>query len=92
MTEFKFVQTCSACPEQYEVFAGDQQVGYIRLRHGFFRVDYPDCGGETIYSANTKGDGFFEEEERSFYLAEATRAIRAKLFSVQQEIIFDDQD
>ncbi|AND75426.1 F-box domain protein [Acinetobacter phage vB_AbaM_ME3] len=92
MTEFTFVQTCTACPEQYEVFSNGIQVGYLRLRHGHFRVDYPDCGGETIYSANTKGDGYFEDDERGFFLEEATKAIKAKLLSIEQEITFDDQD
>lgn len=42
--------TCSACPEQYDAFIGDRKVGYLRLRWGEFRVDYPDCGGEMTYA------------------------------------------
>lgn len=45
----ELVLTCSACPEQYEVFKDGKQVGYYRLRFGEFRVDFPDCGGDTIY-------------------------------------------
>jgi hypothetical protein len=31
-----FVLTCSACPEQMDVYRLGQQVGYLRLRHGHF--------------------------------------------------------
>lgn len=69
----RLVCTSPACPEQYEVLdAEGRQVGYLRLRHGRFRADYPDCGGETVYVSNTKGDGVFEESER---LPELTNAV-----------------
>lgn len=68
--------TCGACPEQYDVF---KQVGYLRLRHGEFRVDFPECGGETIYEANPAGDGIFEGGERMKYLTEAMNAILKKI-------------
>lgn len=73
--------TCEACPEQYDAFIGDKQVGYLRLRHGRFRVDYPECGGETVYSADPRGDGIFEPSERDYYLTEAKKAIIKKLNS-----------
>lgn len=76
----KLVLTCEACPEQYEVFNKDnKQVGYLRLRHGEFRVDYPDCGGETIYEAQPDGDGIFETYERRKYMKDAMNAILLKL-------------
>jgi len=68
-------QTCSACPEQYDVFKDGSQVGYLRLRHGEFRADYGICGGETVYEAEPAGDGVFEDDERGFYLAEAVKAL-----------------
>lgn len=72
----RLVCTCSACPEQYDVFdANRQQVGYLRLRHGRFRADVPDCGGETVYEATPRGDGLFEADERARYLSEAVAAI-----------------
>lgn len=58
------VRTCFACPEQYDAFIDDVQVGYLRIRHGYFTVDYPDCGGETLFETTTIGDGAFAEEER----------------------------
>lgn len=69
-------RTCSACPEQYQVEDGQgKPVGYLRLRHGLFRVDYPDCGGTTVLTAEPKGDGMFDDEERFFYLTQAVDAI-----------------
>jgi len=65
-------QTSVACPEQYDVFDSEgEPAGYLRLRHGYFRADYPDCGGETVYTTNTKGDGCFDEDERMYELTKA---------------------
>lgn len=75
------VLTCGACPEQYDAFKDGVQVGYLRLRHGVFRVDYPDCGGETIFDAFPEGDGYFDCEEREFFLLEAVKAINSKLLA-----------
>lgn len=78
--EIRLVRTCFACPEQYDAYDQDDvQVGYLRLRHGFFRVDFPDCGGETLYKAETVGDGIFEDDERDYHLARAKEAIAARL-------------
>jgi hypothetical protein len=76
----KFVRTSIAVPEQYEAFdESGRQVGYLRLRHNWFRVDFPKNGGETIYEARPKGDGIFEDDERDFYLQEAYNAIVQQL-------------
>ncbi len=72
----KLVLTCSACPEQYDAFDEDVQVGYLRLRHGHFRVDFPDCGGETIHEAYPEGDGAFDDDERELHLSLAVTAIQ----------------
>ena len=65
-----FKCTCSACPEQYDIFDCDGKiVGYVRLRWGGLRCDYPDYGGETIYHAGV-GDGWtgcFEDENQRMY-------------------------
>lgn len=73
---YRLICTCGACPEQYDVFdeVTKRQVGYLRLRHGFFRADLDDCGGEIVYESNTKGDGVFEDDER---MSELTAAINA---------------
>jgi hypothetical protein len=78
----RLVLTSSACPEQYDVFDGDKQVGYLRLRHGYFRADVPDCGGDTVYESETRGDGcFIDYEERDEELGKAVAAIRKKIGS-----------
>lgn len=74
---YRLVRTCSACPEQYDVFDDlGQQVAYFRLRHGGFRVNVPDVGGEEVYHANPKGDGIFYDDERVKYLTEAILAVQ----------------
>ena len=66
-----FYKTCEACPEQYEVFKEKEHVGYVRLRFGVLRCDYPDVGGETIYvetfDDEFKGN-FDSREEQLKYL------------------------
>ena len=69
----RLVQTCNACPEQYDVFEGEELIGYMRLRHGYFRAEYKD---KIVYSANPRGDGIFEDDERETYLKAAKKAIR----------------
>jgi hypothetical protein len=73
---YRLICTCGACPEQYDVFddISKQPVGYLRLRHGHFRADYPACGGETVYESFTGGDGIFDEDER---MPELTAAVHA---------------
>ncbi len=72
----RLVLTCSACPEQYDAFDEDVQVGYLRLRHGHFRVDCPDVGGQTVYEAFTNGDGSFDDDERDYFLRWAVHKIQ----------------
>lgn len=73
---YKLIQTCNGCPEQYIVLdAHDTLIGYLRLRHGFFYVDYTVVGAERVYEASPKGDGVFYEDEREHYLTEAVKAL-----------------
>lgn len=69
------LMTCSACPEQYDVFLSGTQIGYLRLRHGVFTVCYPDVRGTLVYKAYTAGDGIFEDTEREHYLIHAIEAL-----------------
>jgi hypothetical protein len=77
----RFVMTCFACPEQYDVFdRSGKQVGYVRLRHGELRCDYPDCGSELIYEADPVGDGCFDsDEERDYHLEKIALCIKNKI-------------
>lgn len=86
------VKTCSACPQQYDafikdVFAADglKQVGYLRLRHGYFRVEYPFCGGKIIFEDNPDGDGCFTDREEEDYLEKAKLAIVDKINEEQSK-------
>jgi len=83
--EIRLEKTCDACPEQYDAFIGDKQVGYLRLRHGYFYVSYPDCNDDIIYDSYTKGDGMFTEDERDYFLNQAKNAIYLKLKEEKNE-------
>lgn len=50
-------------------------VGYLRLRHGHFRAEAPEFGGETVYEAWPEGDGIFDEDERIYRLTTAILCI-----------------
>lgn len=71
----QIVKTCDYAPEQYDVFDGDKQVGYMRLRWGQFTVHCPDVGGELVYSAVTGFGSFDSKGQRSHHLALAIAAI-----------------
>ena len=54
-----------------------EQVAYIRLRHGCFRVDAPICGAKEIfYTEACKGDGRFDDDERMIFLQQAVDAVK----------------
>ena len=77
-----FVETCGASPEQYEVFdSNGNQVGYVRLRFGYLRVDYPDSGGEVIYDHlfSDGWKGMFTKYEREHYLKEIAEVISKRI-------------
>lgn len=78
---YRLQRTCSACPEQYDVYAGNDMIAYIRLRHGRLRVEVPDCGGDVVYVANPEGDGMFLNHERVLYLNKAIEAIQQYLIN-----------
>lgn len=70
------VNTCQAMPEQYDVFRGERQVGYLRLRHGHFTASYPNHYSERVYEAAVRGSGmFYDHEERTVELKKALTAI-----------------
>ena len=74
------IRTCSACPEQYDALLDGKQVGYLRLRHGHFYAQVPDCGeGPIVYTASPNGDGSFDDDERDYYLRHAVQAIEDHL-------------
>lgn len=66
--EFEFVKTCDACPEQYDVFKGDVEIGWVRLRYGSLSAHYM---GRVIYAHyfddEYKGE-FSSDDEREHFL------------------------
>jgi len=65
--KLRFVQTCEAYPEQYDVFAEDgERVGYVRLR-GALTVEFLSCGCGCVLQADIDA-GEFTDEERAFWL------------------------
>jgi hypothetical protein len=76
---FELRQTCSSCPEAYNVFHEDHGfVGYLQVRNHFFTAVY---GGDsytsrTVYSSETRGDGCLDPHERDFHLNEGCKALK----------------
>lgn len=74
--KIKLVQTCGACPEQYEAFIYNNEtrefdeIGYLRLRHGYFYAEYLPTG-DVVYDSYPQGDGCFETNERQHHLDNA---------------------
>ena len=77
--KYDVMMTCSACPEQYDVYKGANQVGYLRLRHGSFRAEYPDCGGKEVYYANTGYGDFENDKDRAVHILKAIIAINKEV-------------
>lgn len=76
INDYHLVMTCSACPEQYDVYKDGRQVAYLRLRHGRFTVTTPDVEGYCILDIDgIKSDGMFEDEARWEFLTLAIQAI-----------------
>ena len=69
---------CTACPEAYEAYCGDEKVGYLRLRYGHFYAVCPDINGEKVYEHFIDDDpyaGIFTDDEREVHLTKAREAI-----------------
>jgi len=79
----EFDCTCHGFPEQYDVKDSDGKiVGYVRLRWGCFRVDYPECGEETLLEADLGGffrGRFDDDRERTRWLTIAADAIISRM-------------
>lgn len=87
-SDIQLVQTCGACPEQYDAYLEKRVVGYLRLRHGYFSVTfYPKDGdGFRVYEAYPNGDGCFHHDEQDKYLNKAKKKIVKELRKEQNEV------
>ena len=70
--KIKLVETCGACPEQYDVYIDGELLGFMNLRHGVFRAEYR---GTIVFTCQPEGDGIFECHERVKWLNKACREI-----------------
>jgi len=85
--ELLFHKTCDMCPEQYDVYKGTKQVGYVRLRWGNLTVDFPNALDKLIYSKDF-GNGykgcFNDDNERILYLKKVAKCIKEELKHVNK--------
>jgi len=82
------VETCGACPEQYDAMVGDRMVGYLRLRYGNFTVTCPGVREELVYQKyiGSGMTGCFEnKKQRRKQLKKAKKAIKKYLGGEQSE-------
>jgi hypothetical protein len=70
--KFELVQTSRAWPEQYDVYLDGEEIGYMRVRHGYYSAEYK---GVEVFCSYIDGDGFFDDGERDFYLRRGLGAI-----------------
>jgi hypothetical protein len=80
-TDYRLVLSCPVCPEAWDVFLGDREVGYLRLRHGYFSARFPDCYGKVVFeTTEIQGDGCFaDEKERMRNLKKAITRIHREV-------------
>jgi hypothetical protein len=71
-------------PEQYDAFYQGRQVGFMRLRNGYFYVSCPDINGETIYETYPNGNQSFEYGERDRILEDAKFSIVIWLNNIEK--------
>ena len=67
--DLMFLRTCWVYPEQYTVTNKDgEEVGYVRARHGLFRVDCPRVGEETVLEEEAEHEmqGLLDDAEDPF--------------------------
>lgn len=89
----EFVGTCGSFPEQYDVIWTDNgvryQVGYVRLRGGYFAVYFPGVGFSRapLFSKQFEVGhcgSFDDEETRLNYLGVAAKVIKYALDDLTQ--------
>lgn len=92
--KFYFLNTCGTCPEQYDVYRVNGELcGYVRLRWGTLRADYPSIDGDSIYvhSFNDDFKGTFDsDEEREFYLHKIALTYQNKILEGIHTNVTDD--
>lgn len=77
------ILTSEAFPEQYDVYKGKHQIGYLRLRNGKFRANYPRHGGEEIFfhEFDDALKGHFDDDDERTRFLEMVIVILKKRFA-----------
>lgn len=91
--------TCDACPEQYDMFIDDTQVGYIRYRWGYLACRPCNNDGtidwnKTVFEWEYPNDGWsgiIPEDQRDVLLQQCKNAI-AKYIWEGAELNWDETD
>jgi hypothetical protein len=79
--DIRLEKTCDAHPEQYDAYAGNKQVGYIRYMWGRLSVRCPDAEGVIVYTSYIGNNmhGSLPDDEREKILSGAIGAIALHL-------------
>jgi len=94
-------QVSRAMPESYELFRDGREIGYLRLRHGHFKVYHISQPTNPVYSTGTIGDGSFQDQfERETELRAAAVAVLREdgvrhpspVFEIPEYIEEDEED
>jgi hypothetical protein len=73
--KFKLIESCGGCPQVFDIYYNDEYVGYMQLRHGYFRVVYSKTD-EVVYEGEPpNSDGIFDWDVRDLYLNRGCQAI-----------------
>lgn len=91
--------TCGACPEQYDMFIDDTQVGYIRYRWGYLACRPCNSDGtidwnNTVFEWEHPDDGWsgiIPDDQRDILLQQCKNAIAKRIWE-GPELRWDDTE
>ena len=82
----RFIEIGPESPEQYEVYADGEKVGYVRYRFGYLSADYQDAGMEEIFGRELKFQtGQMTDRERGRWLPVIARKLKHRIKHVQPD-------
>lgn len=78
MTHYEWRMTCGACPEAYDLYLGEEWVGYVRYRHGRLTAQSTATDDRPCVFARTLSehdDGVLQEFQRRIFFPAIEAAI-----------------
>jgi len=72
---YRLELTSSAAPEQYDVFDGATQIGWLKLRNGTFRATASESD-VVVMKSRPKGNARFHRDERQDHLRLAVQRLK----------------